>query len=102
MAREKSNEFEAENNISDERKAAKANLKDLDGKKASSARESPALASDAFSDVMEKREKKIKRINLLLTEPNFNKLSVLSKKTGASRNEIVNRLIDTCYQNTAL
>lgn len=61
-----------------------------------------AAASDVFSGVLENKEKKSRRMQLLLTEANFNTLAEVSKKTGRSKNDIINRLISTLGENTDL
>ncbi len=63
-----------------------------------------ASASNMFKNVLnlEKKETKSKKTNFLLTETNFNHLVELSKKTGVSRNEIINKLIESCYQSSGL
>lgn len=59
-------------------------------------------ASDVFSGVLENKEKKSRRMQLLLTEANFETLADVSKKTGRSKNDIINRLISTLGENTDL
>lgn len=61
-----------------------------------------ASASDVFSGVLENKEKKSRRMQLLLTEANFETLAEVSKKTGRSKNDIINRLISTLGENTDL
>ena len=63
-----------------------------------------ANATDFFKNVLniEKKEVKNKKANFLLTETNFNHLVALSEKAGVSRNEMINKLIDSCYQNSGL
>lgn len=63
-----------------------------------------ASASNMFKNVLnlKKKETKSKKANFLLTETNFNHLVELSKETGVSRNEIINKLIESCYQNSGL
>lgn len=63
-----------------------------------------ANAPDFFKNVLniEKKEIKNKKANFLLTETNFNHLVELSEKAGVSRNEMINKLIDSCYQNAGL
>lgn len=63
-----------------------------------------ASASNMFKNVLnlEKKETKSKKANFLLTETNFNHLVELSKETGVSRNEIINKLIESCYQSSGL
>ena len=63
-----------------------------------------ANASDFFKSVLniEKKEIKSKKANFLLTETNFKHLVELSEKAGVSRNEMINKLIDSCYQNSGL
>jgi len=41
-------------------------------------------------------------MQLLLTEANFDILADVSKKTGRSKNDIINRLISTLGENTDL
>jgi hypothetical protein len=60
------------------------------------------VAADVFSGVLESREKKSRRMQLLLTEANFDILADVSKKTGRSKNDIINRLISTLGENTDL
>lgn len=61
-------------------------------------------AFNIFKNVLniEKKETKSKKANFLLTETNFNHLVELSEKAGVSRNEMINKLIDSCYQNAGL
>lgn len=59
-------------------------------------------AADVFSGVLENKEKKSRRMQLLLTEANFDILADVSKKTGRSKNDIINRLISTLGENTDL
>ena len=63
-----------------------------------------ANAPDFFKSVLniEKKEIKSKKANFLLTETNFKHLVELSEKAGVSRNEMINKLIDSCYQNSGL
>ena len=61
-----------------------------------------ASASDVFSGVLESKEKKDRRMQLLLTEANFRILDDVSKKTGRSKNDLINRLISTLGENTYL
>jgi len=61
-----------------------------------------APASDVFSGVLENKEKKSRRMQLLLTDANFEILVEASKKTGRSKNDIINRLIATLGENTYL
>lgn len=60
------------------------------------------VAADVFSGVLENKEKKSRRMQLLLTEANFDILADVSKKTGRSKNDIINRLISTLGENTDL
>lgn len=96
---DKRDTFEADE-ISVERKAAKSNIKMLTEEKASRTEKAPA--SDVFSGVLEKREKREKRMQLLLTEENAKILADVSKKTGRSKNDLINRLISTLGENTDL
>lgn len=59
-------------------------------------------ASDVFSGVLENKEKKSRRMQLLLTEANFEILEDVSQKTGRSKNDIINRLISTLGENIGL
>lgn len=61
-------------------------------------------ASNPFNAVlnMERKETKSHKANFLLTETNFQRLSKLSEETGASRNELINKLIESCYKNSGL
>ena len=61
-----------------------------------------APASDVFSGVLEKREKKSRRMQLLLTEANFKILEDVSKETGRSKNDVINLLISTFGESTGL
>lgn len=61
-----------------------------------------APASDVFSGVLEKREKKSRRMQLLLTEANFKILEDTSKETGRSKNDLINLLISTFGKNICL
>lgn len=59
-------------------------------------------ASDVFSGVLENKEKRSERMQLLLTEANHKILKEVSEKTGRSKNDIINRLISTLGENTDL
>lgn len=95
MAMEKDT-FETDDTISSERKAAKSNIKTLAAEK--------ARASGVFSGVLEKekREKKSRRMQILITEGNFETLAKVSERTGRSKNDIINRLIATLKENIDL
>lgn len=59
-------------------------------------------ASDVFSGVLTRKEKKTERMQILLTEANRRILEEYSQKTGNSKNDIINRLISTLGENTDL
>lgn len=61
-----------------------------------------ASASDVFSSILENKEKKNRRMQILLTEANFETLTEVSEKTGRSKNDIINRLILTLKENVGL
>lgn len=61
-----------------------------------------APASDVFSGVLENKEKKTERMQILLTKANKKTLEEYSKKTGNSKNDIINRLISALGENTDL
>lgn len=61
-----------------------------------------APASDVFSGVLESKEKKTERMQILLTKANRKILEEYSKKTGNSKNDIINRLISALGENTDL
>lgn len=59
-------------------------------------------ASDVFSNVLTRKEKKTERMQILLTETNKQTLVEYSKKTGRSKNDIINELISTLEKYTNL
>lgn len=61
-----------------------------------------APASDVFSGVLENKEKKTERMQILLTKANKKTLEEYSKKTGNSKNDIINRLISALGENADL
>lgn len=59
-------------------------------------------ASDVFNNVLTRKEKKTERMQILLTETNKQTLVEYSKKTGRSKNDIINELISTLEKYTNL
>ncbi len=92
--------FETDDTISSERMAAKSNIKVLTTEKTPITEK--ASASDVFSGVLTRKEKKTERMQILLTEANRKILEKYSQKTGNSKNDIINRLIATLGENTDL
>ncbi len=92
--------FETDDTISSERAAARSNINTLITEKAPITEK--ASASDVFSGVLTRKEKKTERMQILLTEANRKILEEYSQKTGNSKNDIINRLIATLGENTDL
>ncbi len=59
-------------------------------------------ASDVFSNVLTRKEKKTERMQILLTETNKKILVEYSEKIGRSKNDIINELISTLEKYTNL
>ncbi len=99
MAKEQET-FETDDTISSERAAAKSNIQMLTTEEASSTEKAPA--SDVFSGVLESKERKTERMQILLTKANRKTLEEYSERTGNSKNDIINRLISALGENTDL
>ena len=78
------------------------NLKTTDDLPEREASTEKAPASDVFSGVLENKEKKTERMQILLTKANKKTLEEYSKKTGNSKNDIINRLISALGENADL
>lgn len=57
--------------------------------------EKVTAASDIFSNVLTRKEKKTERMQILLTKTNRKTLEEYAEKTGRSKNDIINELIST-------
>lgn len=80
---------------------ASAMTSDADGERESNIK---VDASNPFNAILntQKKESRSHKTSFLLTENNFQRLSKLSEEAGASKNELINRLIESCYQNSGL